>query len=63
MRNFEPSSGGFSAPCNVDIVLESVDAVLGVAELLGEGSNEDSDEAIVISVYRSVSTIRQEAGR
>ncbi len=47
MRSFEVSSGGFSAPCTVDIVLESVDAVLGVAELLGEGSKEDStDEAI-----------------
>jgi len=49
MRSLEVSSGGFSAPCNV---LESVDAVLGVAELSGEGSSEDSaDEAIGMSVY------------
>lgn len=52
MRSLEVSSGGFSAPCAVDIVLESVDAVLGVAELLGEGSREDStDEAIAMGVY------------
>jgi hypothetical protein len=52
MRSLEVSSGGFSAPCTVDIVLESVDAVLGVAELLGEGSSEDSaDEAIDMSAY------------
>lgn len=51
MRNFEVSSGGFSTPCTVDIVVESIDAVLGVAELFGEGSNEDStDEAIAVNV-------------
>jgi len=52
MRNLEVSSGGFSVPCAVDMGLESVDAVLGVAELLGEGSREDSmDEAIAMGVY------------
>jgi hypothetical protein len=52
MRSFEVSSGGFSVPCTVDIVLESVDAVLGVAELLGEGSSEDSaDDDITVSVH------------
>ena len=48
MRSLEVSSGGFSAPCTVDMVLESIDAVLGVAELLGEGSKDDSTgDAIV----------------
>jgi hypothetical protein len=52
MRSLEVSSECPSAACTVDIVLESVDAVLGVAELLGEGSRDDStDEAIAISVY------------
>lgn len=52
MRSLEVSSAGFSMPCTVDIVLESVDAVLGVAELLGEGSSEDStDKDIAVSVY------------
>ena len=51
MRSLEVSSGNFSAPCAVDMVLESVDAVLGVAELLGEGSREDSTvEAIAMGV-------------
>jgi hypothetical protein len=48
MRSLEVSSEGFSVPCAVDFVL---DAVLGVAELLGEVSSEDStDEAIAVSV-------------
>jgi hypothetical protein len=52
MRSFEVSSGGLSTPCTVDIVLESVDAVLGVAEPLGESSREDStDEAIAANSY------------
>jgi hypothetical protein len=52
MRSLEVSSGGFSSPCTVDMVLESVDAVLGVAELLGEGPREDStDEAIAVVAY------------
>jgi hypothetical protein len=58
MRNFEVSSGGLSTPCTVDIVLESVDAVLGVAELLGEGSREDStDEAITANSYIIISRV------
>jgi hypothetical protein len=50
MRNLDVSSGGFSAPCTVDIVLDSVDsvdAVLAVVELLGEGSREDSTDAAI----------------
>jgi hypothetical protein len=47
MRSLEVSSGGFSAPCTVDMVLESVDAVLGVVDLLGEGSREDSTDAAI----------------
>ena len=55
MRSLGVSSEGFSTPCNVDIVLESVDAVLGVAEPLGEGSREEStDEAIAASVYMRI---------
>jgi len=58
MRSFEVSSGGFSTPCTVDIVLESVDAVLGVAELSGEGSIDDSaDDAMAVSAYMSTSRV------
>ena len=53
MRNFDVSSGGFSAPRVVDMMLSSVDAVLGVAELLGEGSKDVSDdEAITMYIDR-----------
>jgi hypothetical protein len=51
IRNFDVSSGGFSMLCVVDMMLSSVDAVLGVAELLGEGSKDASaDEAIVMYI-------------
>jgi len=52
MRSLDVSSGGFSPLCTVGIALDSVDAVLGVAELLGEGSREDSmDDTIVVGWY------------
>jgi hypothetical protein len=49
MRTFDPSSGGFSTPCTVDMALESEEAELTVVEPLGVFSREDSaDEAIAI---------------
>jgi hypothetical protein len=47
MRSFEVSSGDFSTTCAWDMMLSSVDAVLGVAELLGDGSKDVSaDDAM-----------------